>query len=918
MDKVTQHVFFQRNDLTIRETSLGVRFQLKGCRIEGPAGAPALPLRKIKIALPPRTRPKRLKIKIVKKTLVAQSKVFVASIQPQEDPFVYYDNIDNKAPVKTIMPDEALYKQALKGKGGPAVMGEPLHIGNIPVVTIEVKPLQYTEDGAIELIEHLVLEVSLKADKKAFIKPTLTRLQRYKEHSLVHELVENPELVRDTPLQLKKMAKIDKLVPSPVRIPEHIGQPGARVRIPNHVDYLIITDNDKWDADSATKTTPAGNLNSEFDRLAAHKKARGYRTHVAQIKDIVSGQYGDFSTGARDLQEVIRSFLKHFVAQKGVEWLLLGGDVSIVPPRLACACAWGRINQGSLDDENRSEWKGTYLGMRVNAAELGANTHTLTNYSTGQLIPFDASGSSNTTTPGWYHTTDDTFATRTAVQSQWIRVNGPAVLTNASMAWYTPTNMIPTDMYYSSLYGPLYNIPGRHDWDLLNNGLYAQHSHDDTDLGGADFSVDVGVGRAPVETVDQARIFVDKVIEYDKWGEQHLIHEFNRFKKMLYVAEHWARYFHTISPQAGNTSPPGNQRFHSNSAGGYALIHDTALTRENSGNKIICRYSDVARKELQFNMDADTSSPGWFYAVSANDLTPSFVQISILFISFRLPVPTEWAVVHGPPADITPASYDVDKEETDSSVTQQEELREWMNSQFGRINQVQRLYSDVTDMPAGSFSGAALKQLTTENLRDELNSGHHFVSLTGHGNWSGVAHLDHAMINSLNNGAKSFIAIADSCLTNKFDANDAIGESLLHHPTGGAVAYIGNSRYSWIGIGDDFRLQFFKSMKYSRNLANLNDSRCLFRNDTQHRLYKIWTILEQTLMGDPEMNVYRTDLDAYPKFIGNKNTMELHHSTCQWVKRMASWNMRYYDSIQEGISLGYDGCAFCLKAYNHG
>jgi len=89
MDKVTQHVFFQRNDLTIRETSLGVRFQLKGCRIEGPAGAPALPLRKIKIALPLRTRPKRLKVKIVKKNLVAQSKVFVASIQPQEDPFVY-------------------------------------------------------------------------------------------------------------------------------------------------------------------------------------------------------------------------------------------------------------------------------------------------------------------------------------------------------------------------------------------------------------------------------------------------------------------------------------------------------------------------------------------------------------------------------------------------------------------------------------------------------------------------------------------------------------------------------------------------------------------------------------------------------------------------------------------------------------
>ena len=101
-------------------------------------------------------------------------------------------------------------------------------------------------------------------------------------------------------------------------------------------------------------------------------------------------------------------------------------------------------------------------------------------------------------------------------------------------------------------------------------------------------------------------------------------------------------------------------------------------------------------------------------------------------------------------------------------------------------------------------------------------------------------------------------------------------------------------------------------------LARLNDSRCYLAGDTHGRLCKIWTIFEQTLTGDPEMNVYRTDLDAYPKFIGNHKTKELHRSTCQWVKRMATWNMRYYDSIEEGINLGYDGCAFCLKAYDHG
>lgn len=849
---------------------------------------------------------------------MTQTPAFVSCIQPQEDPFVYYDNIDSKPSIKPVLPDRVRYEKALKGKSKLAVMGRRLQIGNFSIVNIDVSPLRYTADGTVELIEHLVLELVVEKDKKACIEPPLTNVQRYKEHSLVHELVENRELVRETPLRLKGIEKSLQLLPSSSRIPRLFKRGTELISIPKFVDYLIITDNNRWNAQTAAITGPAGNLVSEFTRLAAHKKNRGYRTHVAQVGDIISGKYGDFSSGARDLQEVIRNFLKHFVVQKGVEWVLLGGDTSIIPHRLACACAWGRVYPGSLDNDNQSVWLGTYLGMRVNSNELGATSHVLTNYNTGQRIPFDNTGSSNATNPGWYCTTDDTFAVRSAAPTRWIRVNGPVALVNAPMAWYTPTNMIPTDMYYSSLYGPLYNQSGKHDWDLLDNGLYGQHNENDSGLGGADLSVDIGIGRAPVETMEQAKIFVDKVISYDNWGAGHSAAGYVRFKKMLYVAEHWARYFHAIDPQPGNSFPPDDRHYYSDTTGGHALLHDSALPKENAGNKIICRYSDSARKVLEFNLNAGAGTPGWFYAAGPNNLTPSLIEINILYLSIKVPIPTEWVVVFGSDADITPAGYDIDKEETDSSIIQQEELREWVKSQFGRINQVQRLYSDVTDMPTGSFSGAGLKQLSSENLEQELNNGHHFVSLTGHGNWTGVAHLNHAMINRLSNGEHTFIAIADSCLTNKFDENDAIGESLLNHPQGGAVAYIGNSRYSWIGIGDDFRLQFFKAMKYSRNLATLNDSRCLFQNDSQHRLYKIWTILEQTLMGDPEMNVYRTDLDAFPKFIGNKNTMELHQSTCQWVKRMASWNMRYYDALEDAIALGYDGCAFCLKSYDHG
>ena len=914
MKKITQHVFFQRDDLTVNETIAGTKFILKGCRIEGEPGAPAFPVKRLKIALPPKTRPVKLRVKVVNEKSVTRGRTFVACIQPPVSPFLQEKNM-----AAQVLPDEKLYRSAMSAKGDIASMGGVLHIGNFPVAVVEILPLRYDSDGTVQMTGHCILTISLEKDDDIYIKPQITSHQRYREHSIVHEMVVNPDLVRRTPLHLRKVKKLAEVVPKPIDIPGRVTRMGApALVVPKRVDYLILTDNHKWDAQTMTTTGPAGDLVTEFKKLAAHKKKRGYRTHVARIRDIVDGCYGEFTIGARDLQEVIRNFLKHFVASRGVEWLLLGGDVSIIPPRLACGCAWGRVEKGSLDKKNKSEWKGSYLAMRVDAGIFGHVDHNLTNYKTGELIPFDPGGTSNSVTPGWYHTTDSTFATRSAVRTEWIRVNGPAAVANEIMVWYTPTNMIPTDMYYSSLYSGLYNRPGRHDWDLLDNELYGQHNEGNISLDGVDFSVDVGIGRAPVESAAEAKTFVDKVITYGNWGDSHYISEYNRFKKMLFVAEHWARYFHTLTPQPGNSMPPGDGRFSTDLAGGYALLHAKAFAKKNAASKIICHYSDISRKVLHFSQEADRNNPGWYYAESASNLSPSCIEIDLIFFKFRLPIPTEWVVVYGPDADISPLRYDADKEETDSSITQQEELRAWVRSNLGRINQVQRLYSDVTDMPGGSLSGAGLKTLTSENLEDELNDGPHFVSLTGHGYSGGVAHLNAGLMNNLTNGENTFIAVADSCLTDKFDVNDAIGEKLVKYPGGGAVAYVGNSRYSWIGVGDDFRLAFFKAMNYTRNLAALNDSRCYFAGDSYGRLCKIWTIFEQTLTGDPEMNVYRTDLDAYPKYIGNHKTKELHRSTCQWVKRMATWNMRYYDSIEEGINLGYDGCAFCLKAYDHG
>ena len=801
METIVQNLFFNLDDLKMTKTSFGTHFFLKDCNVEGKPGAPAFPVKNISVALPPRTKIVKLSETIVKKTLVSNEPIAAECIQ---EPKIPYRNKDDWEKHLRQMPDEDLYKKSINAT--IAVMGKTITIGDIPVAGIAVIPMRYAADERIEFIEHLILEITLAEDTDQFEKPLITSFQRDRERSRVHELVINSDLLKRFPIMQAQNDADNSYALRQIK------------SLSGNVDYLIVTDNNKWNGQTMTVTGSAGAMTTEFYRLAQHKKTKGYRVHVAQIKDIVEGKYGDFKTDSRDLQEIIRNFLKEAVLSWGVEWLLLGGDVSIIPPRLACGCANRRVNRGSTDNINQSEWRDTFLGMHVNFNQLNHenepndNTNVkfpfiLTNYNTGARIPFDANGTSDTSNPGWYFCTDNTFSVRntTGRRTEFIRVNGPANQINADMVCYVYENMIPSDLYYASLYSNLYNRANLHDWDLLNNGLYGQHTEDNHSLGGVDFRPDVSVGRAPVESQEEAKIFVDKVIEYDKWGTSHPSTDYNRFKKMLYVANNWGW-------------------------GG-----------ENQG---------------------------------------------VL----------------------------------DDSVSEQEELLKWMHGNFPRINQIQRLYEDAADllsMEGGGWSnGEGLEVLTPAKLEQALNGAPHFVSFTGHGWYGGVGDFNIDMAKRLTNGNKTFIAFADSCYTGEFDMDDALGEYLLLHEGGGAVAYIGNSREGWVGIGKDFRLKFFQYMKDFRHIGLLNDGRYTLTNTPFFSVYKIWTVFEQTLFGDPEMNVYRDDQDAIPRFVGNKRTMQFHQSTCEWVEWMADHNKEYFDSIEEGLNLGYDGCYYCLYEYH--
>src|SRR5512138_1025612 len=132
------------------------------------------------------------------------------------------------------------------------------------------------------------------------------------------------------------------------------------------------------------------------------------------------------------------------------------------------------------------------------------------------------------------------------------------------------------------------------------------------------------------------------------------------------------------------------------------------------------------------------------------------------------------------------------------------------------------LYTDEADMNPAEVAETWLRHLTSDNLKAALSRGPHFVSMTGHGNSDWCAYLCTALVNGLTNGQNTFILYADSCMTGMLDVSDCVAEAALNYHGGGAVAYVGNSRFSWIGTGALYRELFFMRLQSIRHVGEMN------------------------------------------------------------------------------------------------
>jgi hypothetical protein len=891
-------IHFNRDDLELEYSLIGIIAHLSQCPTAGEPGGPALPTGSVKVALPPNTQITDLQAEAIHTSLVSDEILPSAPLQPLRpgsmnlpeggDTFHYYrpeekkyDNIKKlnlgKLDESTIKPlavpqfvpaKVELYYESIRRP--VACLVDTKVEGLTPVATINLNPVKLTSEGLLEFTSQIELTLCYEpiidsAQENHSPANITSRAQAMRQIALTQMSVVNPDGVYDFSDDLPILRRFP--------------------------DYLVITDNQRWNAETVTPIGPVnGDLVASFNRLVQWKRKRGLKAWVVTISDIVAGRYGDFCTGSRDLQEVIRKFLKMAHKCWGIAWVLLGGDTEIVPIRQVAGAMRGHIQLQTLsppppppaepskeEGPFKSFWTGDYLQIRVKAGNrfIANTSYLLVRPNNGLLIPYDSNGSSDENTRGWFFTTDDTYRERSfdpltneSIPTDFVRVNGPAAEINADLQFLYEKNMIPTDLYYSSLVGSMYNQPGKHDWDLVDNGIYGQHfvppinwHEPDVEvrydvIDGVDFNPDVSLGRAPVRDAAEADVFVNKVLAYEKYESLNdlPLDHINWTSRVVLASTNWSDY---LEIKQDPHNPPRNNHYHNPKGQSYSLIQLTDIADFSWSLLAFIAEGDV--RLLPYRSDAAEVGRGWYFARSNIDLSPNSCPILLGGKIIELPCPSKWIAVYGTVDELTPFQYILNKITTDLSLIDQEQLRQQMENEMPGFKHIKRLYQDIDDMTPQQIAAGHVERITEQSVKNALNEGPHIVSLSGHGTWYDCCYINCPLADSLTNGNRTFIVYADSCSTNELDS-DALSEHLLRNPNGGAVAYIGNTRYSWIGIGDDFQRQFFKrwsDLGGNAHLGLLNDTRAQYINDKA--LYwgvSRWAVLSLNLMGDPEMPLW--------------------------------------------------------------
>jgi hypothetical protein len=192
---------------------------------------------------------------------------------------------------RVTAPDPALYARSAPQPESPVRLGYQGYQRGRHLAWVEVTPLRWSAvSGRLERVSRLTVRLVLE--------PT-------SERPLVHERVATLGGVRSLRSARSAASSRAPRAFRPTQIPSLLGSPVA---------YVIVT---------------GDSLASAFQPLADWKTQSGVPAVVRTI-GFIRSQY----PAAADDPERIRMFIRDAYTRWGTEWVLLGGDVEIIPPRV--------------------------------------------------------------------------------------------------------------------------------------------------------------------------------------------------------------------------------------------------------------------------------------------------------------------------------------------------------------------------------------------------------------------------------------------------------------------------------------------------------------------------------------------------------------------------------------------------------
>ncbi len=188
-----------------------------------------------------------------------------------------------------------------------------------------------------------------------------------------------------------------------------------------------------------------------------------------------------------------------------------------------------------------------------------------------------------------------------------------------------------------------------------------------------------------------------------------------------------------------------------------------------------------------------------------------------------------------------------------------------------------------------SFEGASY-DVTENHVKDRINTGYGFMVMCTHGStnlWvmESGDYFDTETLSSLSNSSTQGIIATTACNTNSFDSSQlSLGEGFTRRENGGAVAYIGSSRYGW---GNGFQV----TADLGSSLTLIKDFyQCLFMQNSDNQSFHLgacfnysknmlpdsfnsysWLMYSHNLLGDPELPLLTEDPQDFIVNISNSN-----------------------------------------------